>query len=58
MIDYYDISGCYIMRPWAFGIWDKIQKFLDELFAQDGVDNCYFPMFVTQKMLETEKDHI
>ena len=25
MIDYYDISGCYILRPWAFSIWETIQ---------------------------------
>jgi prolyl-tRNA synthetase len=31
MIDYYEISGCYILRPWAFGIWEIIQKFFDDL---------------------------
>ena len=25
MIDYYDISGCYILRPWAYSIWESIQ---------------------------------
>ena len=25
MIEYYDVSGCYILRPWAFGIWECIQ---------------------------------
>src|SRR4051812_23163491 len=25
MIDYYDISGCYILRPWAYAIWESIQ---------------------------------
>jgi prolyl-tRNA synthetase len=23
-----------------------------------GVENCYFPMFVSSKVLEREKDHI
>ncbi|KAI5004505.1 hypothetical protein ZWY2020_031748 [Hordeum vulgare] len=22
MIEYYDISGCYILRPWAMEIWE------------------------------------
>jgi hypothetical protein len=26
MLDYYDISGCYIIRPWSFGIWKRIQR--------------------------------
>lgn len=58
MIEYYDISGCYILRPRAFFIWDKIQHFLNEKFAALGVDNCYFPMFVSKSALETEKDHV
>jgi prolyl-tRNA synthetase len=24
MIDYYDISGCYILRPRAYFIWEQI----------------------------------
>lgn len=27
MIDYYDISGCYILRPRAYYIWEQIQNF-------------------------------
>ena len=25
MIEYHDISGCYIMRPWAMEIWELIK---------------------------------
>jgi prolyl-tRNA synthetase len=25
MLEYYDVSGCYIIRPWAFKIWKSIQ---------------------------------
>ena len=25
MIEYYDISGCYILRPWAMSIWETMQ---------------------------------
>lgn len=31
MIEYYDVSGCYILRPWAYSIWEKIQAFFDRL---------------------------
>ena len=24
MIEYYDISGCYILRPWSYNIWERI----------------------------------
>lgn len=47
LIDYYDISGCYILKPRSFYIWERIQAFLDERFKSLGVENCYFPMFVS-----------
>ena len=31
LIEYYDVSGCYILRPWAYSIWEKIQAFFDRL---------------------------
>ena len=58
MIDYYDISGCYILRPRAYYIWEKIQHFFDAEIKTLGVENCYFPMFVSQAALEKEKNHI
>lgn len=58
MIEYYDVSGCYIFRPWSFAIWEQIQKFFDEKIKSIGVENCYFPMFVSQQALEREKNHI
>ena len=24
LIEYYDISGCYILKPWSFSIWEAI----------------------------------
>lgn len=58
MIEYYDISGCYILRPWSYFIWETIQAVLDQKIKNYDVQNAYFPIFVTQKKLETEKDHI
>lgn len=29
MISYYDISGCYILRPWSYKIWDLIQQWFN-----------------------------
>lgn len=58
LIDYYDISGCYILRPRSFYIWEKIQGFFDKKIKELDVENCYFPMFVSQDALEKEKDHL
>ncbi|KAI8926136.1 hypothetical protein BC831DRAFT_400366 [Entophlyctis helioformis] len=58
MMDYYDISGCYIIRPWAYNIWKEIQKFFGSSIEELGVEDCYFPMFVPEKNLNKEKDHV
>lgn len=58
LIEYYDVSGCYILRPWSYSIWEKIQTFFDKLIKGNGVENAYFPMFVSKKSLEIEKDHV
>ncbi|GAA5958839.1 hypothetical protein JCM21900_003946 [Sporobolomyces salmonicolor] len=58
MLDYYDISGCYILKPWSYGIWQEIQTWFDRHIKALGVNNAYFPMFVSATVLEREKDHI
>jgi len=58
MIEYYDVSGCYILRPWAFAIWERIKEFFDAKIKLSGVENCYFPMFVSHSALEKEKEHL
>ena len=58
LIEYYDISGCYILRPWAYSMWECIKDFFDAEIKKTGVENCYFPLFVSAARLEAEKDHI
>lgn len=58
MLDYYDVSGCYIMRPASYFVWEQIQDFFNIKIKSIGVQNSYFPMFVSSRVLEKEKDHI
>ncbi|KAI8358284.1 hypothetical protein B0O80DRAFT_277985 [Mortierella sp. GBAus27b] len=58
MLEYYDVSGCYILRPWAYRVWQEIQLWFDREIQELGVENSYFPMFVPAKNLEKEKDHV
>jgi prolyl-tRNA synthetase len=57
MIEYYDISGCYILRPWSFHIWETIQKKLDSEFKSLDVQNAYFPCS-SATMLSTKRRHM
>ncbi|KAI9069889.1 prolyl-tRNA synthetase [Trametes sanguinea] len=58
MLEYYNVSGCYILRPWSYTIWESIQEWFNGKIKEMGVQNAYFPMFVSSKVLEREKDHV
>ncbi|KAG4913798.1 hypothetical protein JHK85_055190 [Glycine max] len=58
MIEYYDISGCYILRPWSMAIWEIMQEFFDPEIKKMKIKNCYFPLFVSPGVLQKEKDHV
>lgn len=57
LIEYYDISGCYILRPSSFFIWETLQGALDAEFKRLGVSNSYFPMFVLGTHLKKEEEN-
>lgn len=58
MIEYYDVSGCYILRPWSYSIWETLKDFFDVEIKKLGIQNTYFPLFVSEQALTKEKDHI
>jgi len=58
LIDYTNISGCYVLRPNAYGLWEKIQDYLNPRIKELGAKNAYFPLFGTKEHLEAEKSHI
>ncbi|KAF8136969.1 hypothetical protein EV363DRAFT_1394553 [Boletus edulis] len=58
MLEYYSVSGCYILRPWSYSIWEEIQDWFNKKIKAMGVQNASFPMFVSAKVLEREKDHV
>jgi prolyl-tRNA synthetase len=57
MIDYSEIGGCYVLKPRAFQIWETIRSHLDNSIKNIGIENYYFPMFVTKSNLEKESSH-
>ena len=58
MLDYYDVSGCYIIRPWGYAIWELIVEFLNREMEKIGMENCIFPSLITQMALEKEASHL
>ena len=58
LIENYDVSGCYILRPSAYFLWEQIKAFVDAEITAMGVQNCYFPLFVSHDALHREQTHI
>jgi prolyl-tRNA synthetase len=57
LIEYGDVSGCYILRPRAYSIWENIVAFLDGKIKASGVKNAYFPLFIPERLLTKESKH-
>jgi prolyl-tRNA synthetase len=58
LADYTDVSGCIVFKPNSYEIWQKIQQLVDERFRKIGVRNSYFPLFIPEKYLNKEKEHV
>ena len=52
------VRGCMVIKPWGFGIWERIQRLMDDRIKAAGVQNCYFPIFIPLKNFEREADHV
>ena len=52
------VRGCMIMRPWGYGIWERIQLLLDRRIKATGHENCYFPLFIPLSYFAKEAEHV
>jgi prolyl-tRNA synthetase len=52
------VRGCMVIKPWGYGIWERIQKLMDERIKEAGVENCYFPLFIPLSYFAKEADHV
>ena len=52
------VRGCMVIRPWGYGMWERIQILMDRQIKLAGVDNCYFPLFIPLSFFEKEADHV
>ncbi len=57
-IDYSAVSGVIVFRPSSYYVWDKIREATDVLFKEAGIKDAYFPLFIPERFLNKEKEHI
>jgi len=58
LADYSSVSGCMVLRPNSYSIWENIQKVFDGMLKKTGHKNAYFPLFIPEHLLMKEKEHV
>lgn len=58
LADYSPTRGSMVIRPWGYGIWENMQRALDDMFKETGHENAYFPLLIPMSFIEKEKAHI
>lgn len=58
LVDYTKVSGCLAYKPRSYAMWEKIKDFVDVRFKSVGIENCYFPLFIPESLLQKEEDHV
>jgi len=58
LADHSPVRGSMVIRPWGYGIWEHMQRALDDMFKETGHQNVYFPLLIPMSFIEKEKDHI
>ena len=53
-----DVRGCMVIKPYGYAIWEKMQKVLDDMFKETGVQNAYFPLLIPKSFLSREAEHV
>ncbi len=53
-----EVRGCMVIKPWGYGLWENIQRQLDDYFKQTGHKNAYFPLFIPLSYLAKEAEHV
>ena len=52
------VRGSMIIKPWGYGVWERIQQTMDRRIKEMGVDNAYFPLFIPLSFFAKEAEHV
>lgn len=53
-----EVRGCMVIKPWGYGLWERMQAALDAMFKATGHQNAYFPLFIPVSYLAKEAEHV
>ena len=50
--------GCMIIKPNGMALWENMRDQLDQMFKDTGHENYYFPLFIPERFMEREAEHV
>lgn len=52
------VRGTMVIRPYGYGLWERMQQEMDARIKEAGAQNAYFPLFIPQSYLTREAEHV
>ncbi|MFI0086216.1 proline--tRNA ligase [Streptomyces bobili] len=52
------VRGTMVIRPYGYGLWERMQAEMDARIKRTGTQNAYFPLLIPQSYLAREADHV
>ncbi|MFI0736550.1 proline--tRNA ligase [Streptomyces sp. NPDC021100] len=52
------VRGTMVIRPYGYGLWERMQQEMDARIKDAGASNAYFPLFIPQSYLTREAEHV
>ncbi|RVU22579.1 proline--tRNA ligase [Streptomyces antnestii] len=52
------VRGTMVIRPYGYGLWERMQQDMDARIKETGTQNAYFPLLIPQSHLHKEAEHI
>ena len=52
------VRGTMVIKPYGYGIWERMQAEVDLRIKAAGASNAYFPLLIPQEFLRREAEHV
>ncbi len=52
------VRGTMVIRPYGYGLWERMQQDMDARIKATGTQNAYFPLLIPQSYLTREAEHV
>jgi prolyl-tRNA synthetase len=52
------VRGTMVIRPYGYGLWERMQAEVDTRIKAAGAENAYFPLFIPQSYMTREAEHV